>query len=240
MKTINHSTHSKSKCVSIRLSEKLAIVAGTGAALAAFTASPSIAGADVVQSLTAPISPPISDGTTFWDVDGDGTNDFALVNYFTSTAYFDDVNGGRLVVPAAAFNDGIAKLAIGLTVGTGLTAAYKFHAAAQNFNTITVSGVTGSDASNGGWVYGDTGFFGFKFTNASGTHFGWGEMTIADRGNAGNGDNYIINRAYYNDTANAAIQVGSTGVPEPSSAALLAMGAAGLATWRRRRNRAAV
>jgi hypothetical protein len=105
-----------------------------------------------------------------------------------SSAFFDDSNGGRLVLSAGRTFAGISKLPYGVAIGTSLGAAYQFHAGGQRGNSITLSdGYTGNAAASGGWTYGDTGYFGFKFTSNAGvdTHFGWGEMRIADRGNAG-------------------------------------------------------
>ena len=47
----------------------------------------------------------------------------------------------------------------------------------------------------------------------------------------------MITEAYYNTTPGAAISVGQVpqAVPEPSSMALLGLGAAGVAAWRARR-----
>lgn len=203
--------------------------------------SPAAADADIVQSLSAPISPPSSSGVVAWDVDGDGTNDFRLRNTSNLFASFLDSNGGRLVVPSVLSARGVAKLQIGVSVGLGLPNAYKFHEDAQNVNWVTdyaQSGGVASTLSYFGWSYNESGYFGFKFTSEDGTHYGWGEMTIADRGNDGYGDNFIINRAYYESTAGASIQVGRTSVPEPTAVSflcLLATGAAGLEVIRRRR-----
>ena len=81
------------------------------------------------------------------------------------------------------------------------------------------------------------GFFGFKFNdgvNLSDFYYGWGSLTI-DLLSPGQG--FKITEAYYQSTPNTAIQVGDVpqAVPEPSSMALLAAGAAGVAAWRARR-----
>jgi len=62
----------------LSLSQKLAIASGAAAAFAG-VAAPQVAEAGIVQSTTLPLSPPSSGGSNFWDVDGDGTNDFKLM-----------------------------------------------------------------------------------------------------------------------------------------------------------------
>ena len=231
-------SHSPQKNPRLSVAEKLSVFASSSALAVALTGSPSTANADIVEAMGTPISPPESTGTMLWDIDGDGTDDFRIRNAFYGFgigALIDDLNDSRFVVPESLNSTGFSKLVEGFEVGPSLGADYKFHASAQFGNTLTFSGVLGPNTAASGWEYGDTGFFGFTFDSAGTTHFGWGEVTIDDRGNAGDGDNFIISRAFYNSTGGASINVGDTGaVPEPSSFALLAFGAAGLATWRRR------
>jgi len=78
---------------------------------------------------------------------------------------------------------------------------------------------------------GNTGYIGFKFDPdgiaGTQTFFGWVQMTV---GGDTFGNGKVVAWAYEN--TGAAIQAGA--VPEPSSIVLLALGAAGVASWRRR------
>lgn len=215
------------------ISAKLRQLVGGGALMAATSLAPSNAHAAIVLAHGGVLAPPTSQGVALWDVDANGTNDFGLLNSGSVYAALDDRNGGRLVVPTAASSDGIAKLTLNEIVGNPLASIYKFQAGPQAGNTITSNGYIGADAFNGGWRLGDTGFFGFRFSAADGTHFGWGEMTI---GNGPLGQGFTINEAFYESTAGVQIKVGARAVPEPSAISLLAFGAAGVGMWRRRRS----
>ena len=97
---------------------------------------------------------------------------------------------------------------------------------------------------NGGYIFlgrnflEDTpGQFGFRFVSDNNTYYGWGTLVI-DYLAAGRG--FQITEAYYNTVPGTGINVGAVPapVPEPSSIALLAIGAAGVTAWRARRKRA--
>ena len=207
---------------------------GLGAATGALAPS---ANALIIIASNLPLSPPATDGDTNWDVDADGTNDFTLGFFASSSANFldfDDTNGGRLVVPDNMSYLGIAKLNEGFSVGnSSLMNGFKFHTNPQYDNTIINSFSIGSAAQEGGWQMGDTGYFGFKFTTNGGadTHYGWGEMSTEV-----GVSNFTVVRAYYESTPDTAIQVGA--VPEPATVGLglgaLALGAAGLRRMRQR------
>lgn len=74
---------------------------------------------------------------------------------------------------------------------------------------------------------GQTGIMGITFIDAGNTYHGWVRMM---RGNGGDGN--LVDFAYDN-VPNTPIAAGA--IPEPGSLSLLALGAAGLTTWRRRR-----
>jgi hypothetical protein len=224
----------------LSLSQKLAVASG---AAAAFTgvAVPQLAEAGIVRSTTLPLSPPASGTFNYWDVDGDGTNDFAMKN-FTTSASLTELGAARFVSPGSRSEDGFAKLNAGFNVGGSLVAGYKFFNSAQTAIRITSFGFIGGDAFAGGWAMGNTGYFGFKFSNGSGVHYGWGQINITG---TPRGQGYTFTDAYYNTTPDASITVGDTGaasVPEidPASAgSVLSLVMGSLAMLERRRLRRA-
>jgi hypothetical protein len=234
----------------LSLSQKLAVASGAAAAIAG-VAAPQSAEAGIVQSNTLPMSPPASSGSNFWDVDGDGTDDFRMGNYSYSSARYASVTElvpGRFVSPAAAVNGGFAKLNAGFNVGGSLVAGYKFFSSPQDYIGMTGNGAIGGNAAAGGWAIGDIGYFGFKFSNTSGVHYGWGQINIhGATGGFVAGQGFTFTEAYYNSTPNASIQVGDTGgspssVPEidPASAgSVLSLVMGSLAMLERRRLRRA-
>jgi len=180
-----------------------------------------------------------------WDIDGDSTNDFYF-NANTSYIYLESVgkNGRGVVISNAGPDRSILALSTGFLIGPTLTTAYKWAPNNQSYRAM----VNGSGFFNGAIGQGNSNYFGFRFDNASGRHYGWAKV-ILSTGTA------EINEWAYEDTANTCIAVGQTtgsgscgggGTPSaPVSASvesselaalsglsLLALGAAGL---RRRR-----
>ena len=78
----------------------------------------------------------------------------------------------------------------------------------------------------GNWSVGQRAFAGIRFDIGGATHYGWADVTRAAA-------NRVTLHAFgYNDAAGVASHV----VPEPTSIMLLAAGAAGLASWRKRKS----
>jgi hypothetical protein len=229
----------------LSLSQKLAVASGAAAAIAG-VAAPQSAEAGIVQSNTLPMSPPASSGSNYWDVDGDGTDDFRLRN-FGSDARLRALGSARFVAAASRTIAGFAKLNTGFNVGGSMPAGYRFFPDASQI-LMTASGNINRDVGAQGWAMGDTGYFGFKFSNTSGVHYGWGQINIhGTTGGYSVGQGYTLTEAYYNDTPDASIQVGDTGgspssVPEidPASAgSVLSLVMGSLALLERRRLRRA-
>ena len=228
----------------LSLSQKLAVASG---AAAAFTgvAAPQLAEAGIVQSTTLPMSPPASDGSNLWDVDGDGTNDFKLRNMGPG-ANLTELGAARFVAPSSRSYWGFAKLSSAFDVNAVMT-GFKFLSSAQQSIRMTRSGNIDTVGAQG-WAIGNTGYFGFKFSNTSGVHYGWGQINIhGTTGGYSVGQGYTLTEAYYNTAVGASIQVGDTGgspssVPEidPASAgSVLSLVMGSLAMLERRRLRRA-
>ena len=228
----------------LSLSQKLAVASG---AAAAFTgvAAPQLAEAGIVPSTTVPASPPSSSNSSdTWDVDGDGTPDFNLRRQ-TSSASVTELGATRFVFASAEVGRKcFAKLSAGFTVGATMPGLFTFFSDINKSITITKWNDIGMDAGVNGWANGDIGYFGFKFSNTSGIHYGWGQIDIKSTGSFSYvGQGYTFTEAYYNTTPDASIKVGDTGaasVPEidPASAAsVLSLVMGSLAMLERRRLR---
>ncbi len=234
---------SNSTSARLSLSQKLAVASGAAAAFAS-VAAPQSAEAGIVQSTTLPMSPLASSGSNYWDVDGDGTNDFRLINVYSSAAVLAELGLARFIsrVNRTTYGTntyGFAKLNAGFNVGGSLVAGYKFSNWGKNIG-ITSFGSTGSDALAAGWSIGNTGYFGFKFSNASGVHYGWGQASFTG---TPTGQGFTLTEAYYESDDGDSITVGNRGitaVPEidPASAgSVLSLVMGSLAMLERRRLR---
>ncbi|MFC1668560.1 PEP-CTERM sorting domain-containing protein [Chlamydiota bacterium] len=87
----------------------------------------------------------------------------------------------------------------------------------------------------GQWIGVTDKYLGLKFQIGANWHYGWARLDVADLG--GNCVGTLKDYAYDN-TPDTPIHMGATGgvIPEPSSIALLALGAAGLA-WQRKKKK---
>jgi hypothetical protein len=213
-----------------------AIAAGTAEAVpytptAGVAAAQGIPGFSFVTSADVTLGslrPPATAGVLQWDVDGVGGDNFFLQNRFLGapSAIFGPIgyNGSTLL---GARGEGllINNLATGAPV----------NGAAAWTNDLAI--VTSNGVNRGGANFTPNGQFGFRFLSGSDTFYGWGSMVV-DLTPAGQG--FKITEAYYNTVPGAGINVGAVpvAVPEPSSMALLAVGAAGVTAWRARRKRA--
>lgn len=200
------------------------------AAFAAALAAPSSADADIIYSgnfglINLPI-PASSALGLYLDVDGmayavGAGLPGADINFFNTLvganqlSFFGNLGGNsnRAVLSAG----GVAKLGSGSTVSV---------ADSFGVQSLLATHQPGS-TSNGNWAGGGTGFVGFSFKVGANTHYGWARLNI----NAGTLDGTVVDFAYDN-TANAPIRTGA--IPEPTSIALLALGAVGVIEIRRR------
>jgi hypothetical protein len=120
------------------------------------------------------------------------------------------------------FNDGLTPLA----AGTPITLVNTSSTGGELMKTEIPP--TGPWASQSGFAY-----LGLRFTMSSQEYLGWAQIAI-DPGTP----SLTLHDYAYNDVAGESINAGDGAVPEPSSLALFAMGAAGVVALRQRRKAA--
>ncbi len=162
---------------------------------------------------------PASAGAVGWDVDGAGGDNFFLVNSVTLFGSLSAApNSNSLLVDPSIDLQNIA-------TGGAIGAAQ----AIWRYGKLTLTYVAGTGAVPGNFSLGTSGQFGFRFTEASNTYYGWGSLLIDGQAI---GQGFKITEAYYQSTPGTAIDVGAVPVPEPTGIALLALGSVGVMAWR--------
>ena len=242
----------------------MAALAGSLAAVGTMQADSHAAIQHVTGS---PVTAKLSDGASYevnWDIDGSGSSDMKFwVSTFTSSS--GTISGIGGYISASVANDGsrfnflldgsgdIIRLSasqkVGPTNASDAIASGTFSSGSGQFLTRQIYGSTfhvrlgtlanGSDPSV--LLQEGDNYLGFKFEDDNGdSHYGWANLNIdldlADPA-------LSVTEWAWEDTPDTQIHVGTTDsgggpvVPEPSSLALLAMGAGGLFSYRARQKK---
>ena len=223
----------------------------TSFAIKGLTGAVALAGATQAYGNVVSATPPANitgtgstgEGTVTWDVNNDGTADFVFgagaaniggskyLAYTGVNSYTGAMVGYLL--------DGAYNYASNLTKGTTIGSASYF----VKGTYLTTIGVKYGSTVEGQFLSGKAGYLGFEFTAADGTHYGYISLTstvASTAKGATSSGSLTFGKAFYDTTPGEAITIGAAAIPEPTSLAALAFGAAGAAgAAAYRRNRAA-
>jgi len=169
------------------------------------------------------LNPGEGDDSFQWDVDGDSVVDFNFFDHQTGHEFclgFNGLNGAGLAITpiSNAMTVGAANT---FTGSQGCGDVFDVHCNHTNFGPFS-SFTTSANF---------TGVMGFRFDNNGTTNYGVAEFSFASwDGSDPTDGTFSINKWAYDDSGQAinGSALPTTSVPEPSSLALLALGAVGL------------
>jgi len=203
-----------------------ALAAGAAGMIAAHPAQAEIRG---TTTASLPVS---SSQSQSIDFDSDTNSDIALLADSGSISAQKSAMFQETGVAADPSNAGYAAaLPLGETIDGSLTYNYTGPFTATS-DLITNDGNTPPNIIGGFTVGAGEQYVGVQLNLADGVHYGWVGFETTDQDNGSMAG--VIDGYAYETDLNTAIPAG---VPEPSSLALLAFGAAGLASFRGRRYR---
>jgi hypothetical protein len=222
------------RTVESRLDQRLASYGAMSLAIVAASAvGTQAARANTISEF--PVNPPLSTATSlsgalFFDVTTGQvqTHSFSGNNFglFHVSGQALVANFGDSILEAPAGTAGLLPAALnsGVLIGTAGQVAGTGPGGLQ----FATNQILASSGGKGLWLDTQPHYLGLKFDVSGNTRYGWAQISVGS-------DFQITLRGMAYDTTGAAIPAGAGAIPEPSSALLMALGAAGLLVYRQRK-----
>lgn len=165
------------------------------------------------------------------DINGDGTPDFILRSndgdYGVNNAVLIPFGDNQIVI-GGSYSSSVADMNAGDTIGSSLNPIYQWSNAKALIGTqAELLGGGGQNAEDGNFVGEASGYMGFDLVDNGLNYYGWIHVAFPDLGLGSDLGIYgIVTDWAYESDPNTPITAGA--VPEPSTLALVAAGAATL------------
>lgn len=170
----------------------------------------------------------VTDGKTNFAVFFGTSNNRVNVNFKSDNASW---RGGNGWGTGGTINAGASALNFGDAVNSGALWGHEAtHEATSTYGNM--ASLISLGWGGGNFINSTGKYLGVKFMIGANTNYGWIQVDVS--GTSAGPTNAVIKGYAYEDTPNGQIVAGA--VPEAGSLALLAIGAAGLAAWRKKRS----
>ena len=212
------------------------VAAGAALASGASQANADLITLDLTGLSLSTRTTPIN-GNLFFDVNATSPGAAVGTAFFAGADFYfkNSSGGGTMTAGIVGTGSTLNAIVVSKFDAVRFTTSDNIGPSAAKFLNFAFIAFQSTGGTSGNFAPGDTGYIGLRFTFAdpSDIHYGWANITL------NNDYTVTLNALGYESDANTAAHVEAAAIPEPSTIALLALGAVGVAAFRKRQRNAA-